>query len=160
MPTVTAALKTSQVIHSICCSTHKSSTLRAPPPFLLYMLGLTAKQTRTRSVSSQEKCCALHNVMLLQVNGGSGNRALKKQDPWYCTTAMADLAPAASPPYNHTATHQVLPPQLLSLREAEYLLIQIAGQLIMTGHEYPGSCNSNHSARITWGRDPQQCPFY
>lgn len=160
--TVTAALKTSQLICSICCSMHDNSALHTPSPFLVQMLRWQLNRPGPGLFPARKNavlCIIYATTGWWMVEAGAEHWKPKITGTallqWLvrCLQPLPSLQPYSHPPDTTTTA-------ILTQRNIVPANTDSVALLIMTGHGYPDSHNCNHSAKITWGREPQQCPFY
>lgn len=154
MPTVIAALETSKLSHTVCCSTHHCS----PAVFFCCKCWGDSKTDQDQACHQPgEGLCSAHICCCTVMNGASRSRALlKNQDHRACIPAAAHSVLAAI----IAATERQIPsPQPFSLRSTAPASTDSGAQLIRTGHGHPDSRNCNYTARITWGREHPLCPL-
>lgn len=152
IPTVIATLETSKLSHTMCCSVHHCS-----PAVLFY-----CKCWGDSWIDQDQAChqpggglCSAYICCCTMMNGASRSRALKNQDHWSCTPAMAHSVHAASP--ISAATEPPSRYHHHSCSHSKYSPCQCR-QLIRTGNEYLDCHNCNYTAKITWGREHQRSP--
>lgn len=126
MPTLISTLETSKLSHTVCCSMHHCS------PAVLFCCKCWDEQLNRPgpglSPARRRALLCIHMLAsFMMMNGASRSRALKNQEHWYCTPAMAHSVLAASSITAATEPCTRYHHHCCSHSEVQYLPVQTVG---------------------------------